>query len=76
MSRTRNDIPSEIGMGIYNGVWLSIYNSIQYGSQGPPDKARLIADGDGANGQRAFGDDSIPARAGIYVSPDKDSLNG
>ena len=63
-------------MGIYNGVWLSIYNNIRHGGQGPSDKSRLIADGDGANGQRAFGDEPIPSQAGIYVPADKDSLNG
>ena len=56
-------------MGIYNGVWQHLYRRYVRGEV-PIDKSELLPNYDEANGTE------IPSGAGVFVAPDKDSVNG
>jgi drug/metabolite transporter (DMT)-like permease len=65
-----------IGMGLYNGVWESLYRRYIKGEQ-PSDTKPLLPGYDDINSHTPTpGISTIPSSAGAYVAPDKDIVNG
>jgi hypothetical protein len=63
-------------MGIYNGVWAHLYRQFISGEANATDRKALIPNYDEANTfAPGVGVSDIPSAAGVYVAPDKDSLN-
>ena len=64
-------------MGIYNGVWVHLYRQFISGNPSPSDRTTLLPSYDDVNGyEHTPGVSTIPSGAGVYVAPDKDSVNG
>lgn len=61
-------------MGIYNGVWQSLYRQCFGGRAG--DQAALIPDYTVTNPYAVSDPRNIPTGSGMYIPSEKDSING
>ena len=60
-------------MGIYNGVWQSLYR--QFFGGRTDDQAALIPDYTVSNPYAISNPTNVPTGAGMYVPSEKDSIN-